>query len=174
MEQSTSPNGPWSNQSTKGELERLRKGITKRECSQNWGHSSPERDTGCMFQLWGSGTLCLQLPHKTEVHQHTHSPTHWLEPGRQWKWLGDNHSQFHLSTAEHSPKRRPRRADDENGGSRGKFFGGLICAAWIRRTGSDRMYFSIWKSMQLCLFIHLLWKRAKQQRFWIQEQPRIL
>ena len=27
--------------------------------------------------------------------------------------------------------------------------------------GSDRMYFSIWKSMQLCLFIHLSWKRAE-------------
>ena len=27
--------------------------------------------------------------------------------------------------------------------------------------GSDRMYFSIWKSMQLHIFIHLSWKRAE-------------
>ena len=27
--------------------------------------------------------------------------------------------------------------------------------------GSDRMYFSIWKSMHLCIFIHLSWKRAE-------------
>ena len=33
--------------------------------------------------------------------------------------------------------------------------------AWIRRTGSDGMYFSIQKSMQLHLFIHLSQKRAK-------------
>ena len=52
-------------------------------------------------------------------------------------------------------------SDDMNGSPRGKFFRGLIHAAWIRRTGSDRMYFSIQKSMQLCLFIHLSWKRAK-------------
>src|SRR5580692_6579425 len=33
--------------------------------------------------------------------------------------------------------------------------------AWIRRTGSERMYLSIRKSMQLCLFIHLARKRAE-------------
>ena len=47
------------------------------------------------------------------------------------------------------------------GAQRGKFFRGLIHAAWIRRMGSDRMYFSIQKSMQLCLFIHLSQKRAE-------------
>jgi hypothetical protein len=33
--------------------------------------------------------------------------------------------------------------------------------AWIRRTGSDRMYLSIQKFMQLRLFIHLARKRAE-------------
>jgi hypothetical protein len=33
--------------------------------------------------------------------------------------------------------------------------------AWIRKTGSDRMYLSIQKSMQLRLFIHLARKRAE-------------
>ena len=48
-----------------------------------------------------------------------------------------------------------------NGSPGRKFFGGLICAALIRRTESDRMYFLIQNSMQLCLFIHLSQKRAK-------------
>ena len=33
--------------------------------------------------------------------------------------------------------------------------------AWIRKTGSDRMYLLIRKSMQLRLFIHLARKRAE-------------
>ena len=95
------------------------------------------------------------------MYQHAHCSTYWLEPRRQWEWVWNYSSRVYLSAAQCHAKRRPRRTDDKNGGPRGKFFGGLICAAWIRRTGSDRMYFSIWKSMQLHVFIHLSWKRAE-------------
>ena len=93
--------------------------------------------------------------------QHSNSPTHWLEPRRQWERFRDNGSQFSVPPTKWTTKRQSGRADDEDGSPGRKFFGSLIHAAWIRRMGSDRMYLSIWKSMQLCLFIHLSWKRAK-------------
>ena len=139
----------------------MRKRFTKRKHSQSQWCSSSEGNTGCMFQLWGTRTFCLQLSHKTEMCQHPNSTTHRLESQRQWKWLWNHHCRFHLPSTKHAPKRRPRGIDDKDGSPGGKFFGGLICAAWIRRTGSDRMYFSIWKSMQLHIFIHLSWKRAE-------------
>ena len=114
-----------------------------------------------MLQLWTTRTLHSQLPHKTEAHQYPDSSTHRLEPRRQWKWLRDNCSWFSIPAIECLAKRWTGRTNDMNGSSGGKFFRGLICAAWIRRMGSDRMYFLIQKSMQLCLFIHLSWKRAK-------------
>ena len=88
-------------------------------------------------------------------------PVDRLEPRRQWEWFRDNSGWLPISTTQCAAKRQPRRADDEDGSPRGKFFGGLIHVAWIRRMGSDRMNFSIWKSMQLHLFIHLSWKRAE-------------
>ena len=90
-----------------------------------------------------------------------HHSTYWLEPRGQWKWVQNYSCRVHLSATQYHAKRRPRRTDDKNGGPGGKCFRGLIHVAWIRRTGSDRMYFSIWKSMQLHVFIHLSWKRAK-------------
>ena len=114
-----------------------------------------------MFQLQRARTFCSQLPHQTEMHQHMHCSTYWLEPWGQWKRVQDYSCRIDLSATKHTPKRRPRRIDDKVGSPGGKFLGGLICAAWIRRIGSDRMYFSIWKSMQLCIFIHLSWKRAE-------------
>ena len=95
------------------------------------------------------------------MHQHAHHSTYWLEPWGQQKQVRDYSCRIYLPTAQCNAKRRPRRADDENGSPGGKSFGGLIHVAWIRRTGSDRMYFSIWKSMQLHVFIHLSQKRAK-------------
>ena len=69
--------------------------------------------------------------------------------------------QLPISAAKCAPKRQSGGADYKDGSPRRKFFGGLIHAAWIRRMGSDRMYLLIWKSMQLHIFIHLSWKRAK-------------
>ena len=95
------------------------------------------------------------------MHQHSNGPIDWLEPRRQWKWLRDNSSWLPVPATQCATKRQSGGVDDVNGSSGGKFFGGLICVAWIRRMGSDRMYFSIQKSMQLCLFIHLSQKRAE-------------
>ena len=161
MEQPTGPNGPRQDTCPKGQLERMRKGTSKGKHCQNWQCPSPERSTGCILQLWSTRTFCSWLPLQAAMHQYVDHPAHWLESQRQWEWLWSYGSQLPLPTAQCAAKRQSGRAHDEDGSSRGKFFRGLICAAWIRRTGSDRMYFSIWKSMQLCLFIHLSWKRAE-------------
>ena len=137
------------------------KRFTKRKCSQSRQCSNSEGNTGCVLQLQRARTLCSQLSHQTEMHQYAHCATHWLESRRQWKWLWHHYGWLYLPTIKCAPKRWSGRADDETRSSGGKFFRGLIHVAWIRRMGSDRMYFSIQKSMQLHIFIHLSQKRAK-------------
>ena len=95
------------------------------------------------------------------MHQYENSSVNRLEPRGQWEWLRNNSSQLIVSTTQCTAKGWPGGTDNMNRSPRGRCFGGLICVAWIRRTGSDRMYFSIWKSMQLHLFIHLSQKRAE-------------
>ena len=112
MEQSTGPHGSWSDQSTKRKLERQRKRFTERKHSQGRGYLTPKRNTGCMLQLQWARTFCLQLPHQTEMHQHAHHATHWLESRRQRKRLWHHYGRLYLPTIKCAPKRRSGRADD--------------------------------------------------------------
>ena len=45
--------------------------------------------------------------------------------------------------------------------TQGEPYSQLVQSAWRRKSDAEGIYLSIWKSMQLCVFIHLTYKQDK-------------